>query len=161
MNRVLLEKSTLKCGVPEGSILGPLLFLVYMNDLSTVMAYASIRMNADDTNLTFTAYSIPELEQYMNVELRYLQNWLIASMLTLNVLKTEYMLVGSRQRIATVTQGQELDLLVSGISFKKVDSSKCLGVEIDEFLTWDSHITSVSKKVSSGKGVLKEIRPFV
>ena len=53
------------------------------------------------------------------------------------------MLVGSRQRIATDTQGQELDLLVNGISFKKVDSSKCLGVEIDEFLTWDSHITSV------------------
>ena len=75
-------------------------------------------------------------------------------MLTLNVLKTKYMLVGSRQRIATDTQGQELDLLVNGISFKKVDSSKCLGVEIDEFLTWDSHITSVSKKVSSCKGVL-------
>ena len=97
----------------------------------------------------------------MNVDLRYLKNWLIASMLTLNVLETEYMLIGSRQRIATVTQGQELDLLVNGISFKKVDSSKCLGVEIDEFLTWDSHITSVSKKVSSGKGVLKKIRPFV
>lgn len=89
----------------------------------------------------------------MNVDLRYLQNWLIASMLTLNVLKTEYMLVGSRQRIAAVTQGQALDLLVNGISFKKVDGSKCLGVKIDELLRWDSHITSLSKKVSSGEEV--------
>ena len=55
------EKSTLKCGVPRGTILGPLLFLVCMNDLSTIMAYASIQMYADDTNLTFTACSIPEL----------------------------------------------------------------------------------------------------
>ena len=55
----------------------------------------------------------------------------------------------TRDKIATVTQGPELDLLVNGISFKKLGSGKCLGVESDEFLTWDSHITSVSKKVSS------------
>ena len=71
------------------------------------------------------------------------------------------MFVGSGQRIAVVTQRQEIDLLINGISYKKSSSSKCLGVEIDEFLTWDSHITSVSKKVSSGIGDLKNIRPFV
>ena len=56
INRVLSEKSTLKCGVPQGSILGPLLFLVYIDDISTIMHYASTRMYADDTYLTFTAY---------------------------------------------------------------------------------------------------------
>ena len=89
----------------------------------------------------------------MNVDLLYLQNWLITNRLTLKVLKNEYMSVGLRQRIATVVQGQELDLLINGISLKKKkrkkqrSSSKCLGVEIDKFLTWDSYITSVSKKV--------------
>ena len=57
---------------------------------------------------------------------------------------TEFMLVGSRQRVATLTQ--ELDLSINGISLKRVNSSKCLGVEIDEFLTWDAHFASVSKK---------------
>ena len=62
----------------------------------------------------------------------------------------------TRDKIVTVTQGEELNLLINGISLKKkkVCTSKCLGVEIDEFLTWDSHITSVSNKVSSGIGVL-------
>jgi len=60
------------------------------------------------------------------------------------------MLVGSRQRVATLTQ--ELDLSINGISLKRVNSSKC--VEIDVFLPWDAHIASISKKVSSGIGVI-------
>ena len=158
-NGVLSEKAILKCGVPQGSILGPLLFLIYINDLTTIADYATVRMYADDTNMTFTACSIPELQHDMNMDLQFLQNWLIANRLTLNVLKTEFMLIGSRQRIATLTQ--ELDLSINGISLKRVNSSKCLGVEIDEFLTWDAHIASISRKVSSGIGVLKKIKPFV
>ena len=84
---------------------------------------------------------------------------IIANRLAFNVLKTEFMLVGSRQRVATLTQ--ELDLSINGISLKRVDSSKCLGVEIDEFLTWDAHIASVSKKVSSVIGVINKIMPLV
>ena len=101
------------------------------------------------------ACSIPQLQHDMNVDLLYLRNWLIANRLTLKVLKNEYMSVGLKQRTATVIQGQELDLLINRISLKKKkSSSKCLGVEIDELLTWDSHITCVSKKVSSVIGDL-------
>lgn len=85
-NGVLSEKSTLKCGVPQGSILGPLLFLVYINDLSAIMDNVSTRMYAHDTNVTFTACSIPKPQQDI-VDLRYLQTCLIANRLTLNVLK--------------------------------------------------------------------------
>ena len=158
-NGVLSEKAILRCGVPQGSILGPLLFLIYINDLTTMADYATVRMYADDTNMNFTACSIPELQHDMDIDLQFLQSWLIANRLTLNVLETEFMLVGSRQRVATLTQ--ELDLSINGISLKRVNRSKCLGVEIDEFLTWDAHIFSVSKKVSSGIGVLKKIKPFV
>ena len=159
INGVLSDKAILKCGVLQGSILGPLLFLIYINDLTNIADYATTRMYADDTNMAFTADCILELQHDMNVDLQYLQNWLIPNRLTLNVLKTEYMLVGSRQRIATLTQG--LNLSMNGISLKKVSSSKCLGIEIDEFLTWDTHINSVSKKVSSGIAVLKKIKPFI
>ena len=68
------------------------------------------------------------------------------------------MLVWSREREATLTQ--ELDLSINGISLKRVNSSKCLIVEIDEFLTLDARISSVSKKVSSGIGVIKKIEPL-
>ena len=67
--------------------------------------------------MTLTAYSIPELQHDMNIDLQFLQNWLIANRRTLNVLKTEFMLVGSRQKVATLTQGH--DLSINGISLEK------------------------------------------
>ena len=82
-NGVLSDKAILRCGVPQGSILGPLLFLIYINDLTTIADYATVRMYADDTNMTFTACSIPELQHDMNIDLQFLQNWLIANRLTL------------------------------------------------------------------------------
>ena len=74
-------------------------------------------MYADDTNMTFTACNIPELQPDMNIDLQFLQNWLIANRLNLNVLKTAFMLLGSRQRVATLTQA--LDLSINGISLKR------------------------------------------
>ena len=100
-NGVLSDKSILRSGVSQGSIL---LFLIYINDFTTIADYAAVRMYADDTNMTFTACSIPELQHDMNIDLQFLQNWLIGNRLTLNVLKTEFMLVGSRQKVATLTQ---------------------------------------------------------
>ena len=159
INGVLSEHEQIKCGVPQGSILGPLLFLIYINDLSSIIGIATTRMYANDTNLTFTACNIPELQEQMSVDIQCLKNWLIANKLTLNVIKTEFMLVGSRQRIATMTEN--MNTFLNGISLNRVNCSKCLGVEIDEFLTWDTHIASVSKKVSSGISIMRKVKPFI
>ena len=69
INGVLSEHEQIKCGVPQGSILGPLLFLIYINDLSSIIDFATTRMYADDTNLTFTACNIPELQEQMSVDI--------------------------------------------------------------------------------------------
>ena len=111
INGILSEK------VPQGSILGPLLVLIYINDLSNITDFASTRTYADDTNMTFTACSVDGLRYEMNADIEKLKQWLCANKLTLNELKTEYMLIGSRQRIATVTES--LDLSINGISSKK------------------------------------------
>ena len=159
INGVLSEHEQIKCGVPQGSVLGPLLFLIYINDLSSIIDFATTRMYADDTKLTFTACNIPELQEQMSIDIQCLKNRLIANKLTLNVIKTEFMLVGSRQRIATMTEN--MNTFLNEISLNRVNCSKCLGVEIDEFLTWDTHIASVSKKVSSGISIMKKIKPFI
>ena len=75
------------------------------------------------------------------------------------MIKTEFMLVGSRQRIATMTVN--MHAFINGISLSRVNYSKRLGVEIDEFLTWDTHIASVSNKVSSGLSIMRKIKPLV
>ena len=90
---------TLSCGVPQGSILGPLLFLIYINGLPNSLRGAVPRMFADDTNLTLSAKTLTELKLALTPELNNLSCWLKANKLSLNVPKTELMIIGSRQRI--------------------------------------------------------------
>jgi hypothetical protein len=85
----------IKCGVPQGSILGPLFFLLYINDLSHCLNKTKPRLFSDDTNLTASANSLTDLETAVNSDLENLRKWLIANKLSLNVAKTEFMLIGS------------------------------------------------------------------
>ena len=159
INGILSDKEQITCGVPQGSTLGPLLFLIYINDLSSAIDFATTRMYADDSNLTYTACGIPTLQYEMKRDIERLKDWLTANKLTLNILKSEVMLVGSRQRIATITEN--INLSINGISLMKVDHTKCLGVLIDEHLTWNSHLTSVAQNVSSGICVFRRAKPDV
>lgn len=159
VNGVISEQKPITCGVPQGSILGPLLFLIYINDLTTCTEYGTTRMYADDTNLTYSACSVDELQRQMGKDLEKLSTWLAVNKLTLNILKTEYMLIGSRQRISTLNE--VLNLSVNGVTLQQVKNAKCLGVTIDEFLTWETHLTNVIRKVSAGIGVLRRVKKIV
>ena len=149
------------CGVPQGSnYLGPLLFLVYINDLPNYLTSASPRIFADDTNVTFAASTMTDLENAVNLELRNVQRWLITNKLGLNIAKTEFMVIGPNQRIHTLSNNQ-IDIEIDGKSIKKVKEAKSLDLFIDEHLSWAKHIEEISKKISSVIGALKRIRPFI
>ena len=98
VNGELSGARALTCGVPQGSLMGPLLFLIYINDLPNCLSKALPRMYADDTSISIAASSLPELESALNTELAYLHKWLNVNKLSLNIAKTELMLIGSRQR---------------------------------------------------------------
>ena len=149
----------LQCGVPQGTILGPLLFLIYINDLPNCLIHSRARMFADDTNLTYASNNIHEINHNLNEDLANVSEWLSANKLTLNQTKTEFMLIGSRQRINTF-QSTPL-LVINNVPVKQVSHTKSLGVHIDENLSWNVHIEKLSKKVASGIGALKRIRPYV
>ena len=96
VNNHLSSTSPLNYGVPQGSIIGPLLFLIYINDLPNCLSLGSPRMYADDTNVTFAASDMLGLETQINTELKSINIWLKANKLSLNVAKTEFMVVSSR-----------------------------------------------------------------
>lgn len=160
VNGTLSDEVPVICGVPQGSILGPLLFLIFINDLTCSLQHSKARMYADDTSLTFTACTIPELQKMMETDLYHIKQWLQCNKLSLNIMKTEYMIIGSRQRLSAL-EDFDLSLSVNGISLKKVQVTKCLGLEIDENITWHAQVNKVKKSVLRGLNTLRKIKPIL
>ena len=115
-------------------------------------------MYADDTSISIAASSLSELELALNAELANLHEWL--NKLSLNIAKTEFMLIGSRQRLAT-TIDHCLIVQIKGHEIDGVPHTKSLGVYIDQNLSWSKHVNETLKIVSSGIGALKRLRSFL
>ena len=154
VNGELSGSRAVTCGVPQGSLIGPLLFLIYINDLPNCLTKALPRMYADDTSISIAASSLSELELALNAELANLHEWLNVNKLSLNIAKTEFMLIGSRQRLAT-TIDHSLTVQIKGHEIDGVPHTKSLGVYIDQNLSWSKHVNETAKIVSSGIGALK------
>ena len=101
VNGSLSDSQPLTCGIPQGTILGLLLFILDINDLPNCLVNSHPRIYADDTRLTFASNDVAYLEENMNDDLTKITEWLSANKITLNKSKTEFMLIGSRQRLNT------------------------------------------------------------
>ena len=106
----------MKTGIPQGSGLGPLLFLIYINDLPQCLQKAEPHLFADDTQIATASHDINEIVESLSNDLSNVANWLSASKLTLNKSKTEYMLIGPKKRLNQLISDQ---LFVSEISILK------------------------------------------
>ena len=140
----LSSAHTLSCGVPQGSILGPLLFLSYINDLPNSLRGAVPRMFADDTNLTLSAKTLTELKLALTPELNNLSCWLKANKLSLNVAETELMIIGSRQTLNA--QSDDVEIRINDQIIKRVDHTNSLGLTIDVQLSWVNTLKRFARK---------------
>ena len=145
-------------GVPQGSILGPVLFSLYINDLPSCINFSNVIMYADDTIIFFSSAQLMEVELKLNMELTSLSEWLCGNKLLLNLNKTEFMVFGTQQRLHR--QGIEgIDIALGGESVKHCDAFKYLGVILDSSLSLNQHIDYVKKKVSKMLGIFSRARP--
>ena len=148
----------LNTGIPQGSILGPLLFIIYTSDLPSCLPLeCKLFMYADDSTITCSSSNINEIENNLNAALGRIYDWCVRNKLTINANKTKSMLIGSKQKF----HNTDLNVSIAGSSIVKVNYVKCLGVIIDESLSWGPHVEYVEKTVSSNLGMLNRIRNYV
>ena len=116
-------------------------------------------MYADDTHLTYADKDVNIIQSCLNEDLLNISKWLIANKFTLNMSKTGFKLIGSRQKLYTLNASTVLS--INGDHVNQVSTSKSLGIRIDANLTWDSHIERLAKKIVPGIAVIKRVRQFV
>lgn len=149
------EYREVKCGVPQGSILGPLFFLVYINDLLFLNNSMHFVMFADDTTIIMTDKNINTLQQRINLEMEKVSEWFKANQLSLNKNKSHVMLFTNQKK---TNNHNNFIVNIDNIPLRLTDQTTFLGVVLDCRLKWDIHVDKIASKVSKFIGIIKKVK---
>ncbi len=166
-NETRSDWKEIKTGVPQGSVLGPLLFLIYINDIGNASTAFHDVLFADDTSLlgTINAFDVipktdekwKEVSSKINEELEKIQQWLNLNKLSLNVKKTKFMFFHNRKD----TIKSNLKLNINNVAIEQVKKFCFLGLIINDSLNWKDHINEISNKIAKTVGVMNRMKNSV
>ena len=145
------------CGVPQGSILGPLLFIIYMNDLQNICKYCKYLLYADDT-VIFNTKDIAQSTIELQLDLNRFKNWCDRNQLTMNVKKPKYMVFGLRSQTKHITHHE---LYIQECKLQRVSTYKYLGIILDLNLTFTSHLQQTLNIISHKCLLLSKLRKYI
>ena len=145
------------CGVPQGSTLGPLLFLLYINDLNLSIKASTVSHFADDTSILYASKKSKTLESVLNYDLKLCVEWLKVNRLSLNVEKSKLLIFQTRN---SITDYDNISIKLDGCKLFPAGHVKYLGLNLDKFLNWDCHVKLLSNKLSRANGVLCKLRNY-
>ncbi len=155
---VLSPPAPVACGVPQGSILGPLLFTIYVNDIPKCVANAKINLYADDTAISVSARSIDDVIMQLESVMCTVSKWFRLNKLSVNYSKTKYMLFGSNnKKLEAATR----PIIVNDDSIERVNTYKYLGVKLDQNLNFSTHVESIRAKTIGKIRLLGKIAPIL
>jgi len=154
VNNVISNLNPVTCGVPQGSTLGPLLFLLCINDLPNVLTNISSIIFADDTSLFYSGQQLHLMIPELNTQLSHLLTWLQTNRLSLNLSKTFSMLFTLSPNIYST----DLPITINNHELERVRTIKFLGVIFYDKLTWSDHINQISNKVAKSIGIINKIK---
>ena len=156
LNGIDSKVKTITCGLPQRSVLGPILFLLYINDLPNISKELKFYLFADDTNIFLESNDLKSLEKTMNKELLKLYEWLCINRLSLNITKTNFVIFHAKNNTKS-----PVTILIDNKANDEFEEVKYLGIIIDSKLTFKNHINELKKKIPRSIGVLYKCRPFV
>jgi len=156
------EIKTISCGIPQGTVLGPLLFILYINDIANSVNNSHIKLFADDSNLFVISNNLNNLFITANNELSHLSQWVYANKLYINYEKTTFMLFEPRKKLNIPHDPNfKFTLFLDGHAIERVQVTKFLGIYIEEDLSWSEHINFLVNKISSLSGILGRNKAFL